>query len=299
MRFELAPDNRGADNETLLKDLRRVARDLGKDSLSQEEYNHFGRFHSATVKNRIGWNKALELASLRVRKQAYVPRDKLLADVRRVATDLNKSVLTIPEYRRFGRFPGYRFHRFPGGWPATLKEVGLCVSAKYHEKSSDEQLFKNLEAVWRTLGKQPRGKFDMRPPLSKIGYTPYIRRFGSWRKALEAFVDYVNRGEAADELGAPPASAVQSSDNAVPSAAKPVGRTPRAPSWRLRFLVMRRDNFKCRLCGASPSVTPGVVLVLDHVEPWAKGGKTIFENLQTLCEPCNGGKSDLLIDGEE
>jgi hypothetical protein len=174
----------------------------------------------------------------------------------------------------------------------------LSVSGKYHEKSSDEQLFQNLEAVWRAIGKQPRGKFDMRPPSSKIGYTPNIRRFKSWRKALEAFVVFVNRDETTDDLGAPPTSVIQPNGSAVSNAAQTAGTTPRAPSWRLRFLVMRRDNFKCRLCGASPSVTSGILLVLDHIEPWAKGGRTIFENLQTLCERCNGGKSDLPIDRE-
>jgi 5-methylcytosine-specific restriction endonuclease McrA len=59
---------------------------------------------------------------------------------------------------------------------------------------------------------------------------------------------------------------------------------------------MRRDDFKCRLCGASPAISPGVILVVDHVVPWSKGGETVFGNLQKLCEVCNGGKSDLSID---
>ena len=30
----------------------------------------------------------------------------------------------------------------------------------------------------------------------------------------------------------------------------------------------------------------------DHIEPWSKGGKTILENCQMLCKPCNARKSD-------
>ena len=30
----------------------------------------------------------------------------------------------------------------------------------------------------------------------------------------------------------------------------------------------------------------------DHILPWSKGGKTIGENCQMLCKPCNGKKSD-------
>ena len=75
----------------------------------------------------------------------------------------------------------------------------------------------------------------------------------------------------------------------------PAKKTLRAVNWRLRFLVMRRDDFKCRQCGCSPAIKPGTVLVVDHVVPWSKGGETTIDNLQTLCEPCNGGKSDLPI----
>lgn len=30
----------------------------------------------------------------------------------------------------------------------------------------------------------------------------------------------------------------------------------------------------------------------DHIVPWSKGGKTVYENLQMLCKGCNAGKSD-------
>lgn len=63
-----------------------------------------------------------------------------------------------------------------------------------------------------------------------------------------------------------------------------------------RFRIMQRDNFKCCMCGASPAKDPSVVLHIDHIVPWAKGGETTFENLQTLCSKCNLGKSDLLLD---
>ena len=32
---------------------------------------------------------------------------------------------------------------------------------------------------------------------------------------------------------------------------------------------------------------------IDHIVPWADGGETVMENLQLLCERCNGGKSNL------
>ena len=71
-------------------------------------------------------------------------------------------------------------------------------------------------------------------------------------------------------------------------------RTSRTINLRLRFIVFSRDKFKCCACGASPAKDPLVELHVDHIVPWSKGGKTVKDNLQTLCSKCNLGKSDLL-----
>ena len=59
---------------------------------------------------------------------------------------------------------------------------------------------------------------------------------------------------------------------------------------RLRFEVLRRDGYRCQLCGLQQK--DGIVLHLDHKVPVSKGGPTTIENLWTLCQPCNSGKSD-------
>ena len=61
-------------------------------------------------------------------------------------------------------------------------------------------------------------------------------------------------------------------------------------SPKLRYEVLKRDNFRCVLCGRGQS--DGVKLHADHIRPIAKGGKTVLSNLRTLCEDCNIGKSD-------
>ncbi len=60
--------------------------------------------------------------------------------------------------------------------------------------------------------------------------------------------------------------------------------------------MLREDGFKCRICGRSAE--DGVTLEVDHVLPVSKGGKTVRENLRTLCCDCNWGKRDLYFDGE-
>lgn len=59
----------------------------------------------------------------------------------------------------------------------------------------------------------------------------------------------------------------------------------------LRYDIMKRDGFRCVLCGRSVE-RDGVTLHVDHIIPVAKGGKTVPGNLRTLCEECNKGKRD-------
>lgn len=58
----------------------------------------------------------------------------------------------------------------------------------------------------------------------------------------------------------------------------------------LRYDVLKRDGFKCVLCGRTAE--QGCKLHVDHIIPVSKGGKTEVNNLRTLCEDCNLGKSD-------
>jgi HNH endonuclease len=57
---------------------------------------------------------------------------------------------------------------------------------------------------------------------------------------------------------------------------------------KLRYQVLRRDNYTCRYCGV---YAPFARLVVDHVTPRKHGGRDVMENLVTACDPCNSGKS--------
>ncbi|WP_321995108.1 HNH endonuclease [Clostridium butyricum] len=59
-------------------------------------------------------------------------------------------------------------------------------------------------------------------------------------------------------------------------------------SPKLRFEVLKRDNFTCRYCGRK---SPNVELHCDHIYPVEKGGINSFFNLLTACSDCNYGKS--------
>lgn len=54
---------------------------------------------------------------------------------------------------------------------------------------------------------------------------------------------------------------------------------------KLRYKILERDGFKCCLCGRSAK--DGVKLHVDHVIPLIKGGKTVENNLRTVCNLCS------------
>ncbi|MCX5638284.1 MAG: HNH endonuclease [Planctomycetota bacterium] len=64
----------------------------------------------------------------------------------------------------------------------------------------------------------------------------------------------------------------------------------------LRFAIMKRDGFRCQICGRDASKDNSVRLQVDHIVPVARWGRTIESNLQTLCDECNRGKNDNLME---
>lgn len=64
---------------------------------------------------------------------------------------------------------------------------------------------------------------------------------------------------------------------------------------KLREKIKKRDDYTCCHCGNSTYKEPNLLLEIDHIVPIAKGGRTVEDNLQTLCWKCNRDKSDKLV----
>ena len=197
----------------------------------------------------------------------------IIADMRHVAAEHGGGVLSSRLYQSTGRYSHTTASKRFGSWNAALKVAGLKVLNEIDVP--DEELFANIERIWLSLGRQPR-KRELVPPFSRYSERPYTRRFGSWRKSLESFVQW------AESVGV---------ENLEPSNSRQHSRrTPRDPNSALRWRVANRDSFRCQHCGKSPAINAGVQLHIDHIVPWSKGGETVLDNLQTLCSECNLGK---------
>lgn len=61
----------------------------------------------------------------------------------------------------------------------------------------------------------------------------------------------------------------------------------------IRWNVFARDDFRCVYCGAARK--DGAVLVVDHGDPFSKGGADDESNYVTACKPCNDGKKAKIV----
>ena len=235
----------------------------------------------------VEWDKGkkwvMQMGDIKFRLEEYhrnISDDELIEDLIGVAGILKKDSIIIDEYNENGRLHATTLTRRFGSWFKALKKAGLKKTRILGV--TDEEYSKNLEEVWVKLGRQPK-YIDMQKPLSKYVAGAYEYRFGTWRKALERFIEYINSERV---------TIVK--DSSFKKRAISKHRTKRNPSWRLTFIIMKRDGFKCKICGRSPATDPTITLNVDHIKPWSKGGETVLDNLQTLCSKCNVGKSNLL-----
>jgi len=220
-------------------------------------------------------------------RERNISKEKLIDDLKNVASLVNQETVTAVLYAQKGKFGVTTFLRRFGSWNNALAASGLKVILILNNK--EEVLFENLANVWQQIGRQPTGKdLDKAKATgcSKFSLGTYENRFGSWNKALQAFIDYIN-GSSGDN------------DKLIddPHVKQDIGKshqTPRKINWRLRATVLIRDNCICKMCGASPAKNPSVMLHVDHVKPWSKGGETSIDNLRTLCSVCNIGRSNVI-----
>jgi hypothetical protein len=211
-----------------------------------------------------------------------VPSKDLLDDIRKVHSLLaseNKK-LTFRSYSKHGKYSAGTIAVRFGDWNTALKAAQ--IEPTQEKNISVDDLFDNLRAVWIAKGCQPVFR-DMARSPSRYGAGIYTDRFGGWRQALSQFLE----SAASDH-----SEAASASSSITPKDSAQSKKTGRQPSLRLKFMVMRRDRFMCVKCGRAPASFPGLILEIDHVVAWSKGGETLLDNLQTLCYECNRGKTD-------
>lgn len=212
--------------------------------------------------------------------------EELIKAVQEYANKQKIKYVTSKQFCEWFGISETSIRRHFGTWAKFCKKAKLAP--KYSRSVTKEKLFNNLDEVWSEIGRQPRAK-EMKQPLSPISISRYSKIFKkSWYEICLEFMSWKS-GISIDEI--------ENESRHISTAV--VGfqyshKTKRNISLSLRYNILKRDNFCCVQCGASPALTPGVQLHIDHKIPWSKGGETEESNLQTLCSDCNLGKSNKL-----
>jgi hypothetical protein len=302
-RFELQTLTEYTD-EAILQELRRVADLHSAGPLTRGVYGRLSpRVSFDTVRRRFGsWEKALSAAGLaNLTARAHMPysmkmqrgnamtTEELIAEMRRVHKIVGKRVLTAKEFDRISVTHSDALRDRMGGWHEALEIAGIEKS-ELGNRYTDLQCYENIVALWTHFGRQPHYA-ELKSPPSTVGPKAYVLRWGSWRRALAAFVEWANADPQGDSDTDPATQEIISSPvSSQERTLRPLPEDRHDIPLRLKWKVHLRDRFRCLACGRSPAVHLGVELHADHIVAWADGGKTILENLQTLCQDCNLGK---------
>jgi 5-methylcytosine-specific restriction endonuclease McrA len=136
--------------------------------------------------------------------------------------------------------------------------------------------------AYRVVKKNPKVVIKLKQPLS---YAKDIIESQQKRKTKKPKIRGSNYGEK------------NSKQFPIPSSIKKKGTPSKEWMYKerqklsagLRYFILKRDDFKCQLCGAS-GIDPGVRLEVDHIIALENWGMTEIDNLRTLCRKCNKGK---------
>lgn len=229
-----------------------------------------------------------------------MPESKILEELEKAAKHFNYIEFGRRDFGKIASISSSTVIRhYDGSWTKGLKALkkhlqqkGLDLSSRPHAPNrilSDKDLFDEMERIWQKVGQRPsRTEWEISDP--KISYNTYQRRFGGWGNTCLKFIEFKMGGAIlADDFVLPDREDQKTQQENKTEYKK---ENSRNVSLSLRLAVLSKDNFHCVFCGKSPATDLGTKLHIDHMEAFSKGGKSTLENLQTLCEECNLGKSN-------
>lgn len=232
-----------------------------------------------------------------------MPESKILEELEKAAKHFNYIEFGRRDFDKIASISSSTVRKhYDGSWTKGLEALkkhlqqkGLDLSPRPFAPNrilSDKELFDEMERIWNKVGQRPsRTEWEMSEP--KISYNTYKQRFGGWTNACLKFIEYKTGGDIlADDFVLPDREEQKTQrENKVEYKKE----NSRNISLSVRLEVLSRDKFRCVFCGKSPATDIGTKLHIDHIEPFSKGGKSTLENLQTLCEECNLGKSNRVV----
>lgn len=286
-----------------LAEIRAADTIIGKEFLCRPDFDKVSRVTSGTLIRKFGsWQELLckaglgdkyngpsITAKLIRRENRFLSDDEILDELKRIACLLQTDTLTRNDIRTHSELIADTIvvSRF-GSLKKGFELAGLKTSRNYRERIDDVRYLENILSVWTFHGRQPTAN-EMNVIPSTISKNAYLNRFGSWRQALQSFIEFAN-SDSQEKSEEKKDAAISVKDSSTRTQTRPEEK--RGIALGLRYKILSAANFRCIRCGNSPALDHSCKLHVDHILPFSKGGKTVYENLQALCDKCNLGKSN-------
>jgi len=198
MKFELNIRHRDTPLEDLLSDVRLIATQLKKDSISKAEYTKYGKYHGETLAKRFGtWNNVLEKAGLEIGRILNVSDEELFKNIENVWIFLGRQPNCSDLKKPLSKYSSHRYINKFSTWNKTLESFINYINQENEEPKNIENLniIDNIEKEPKIIKKKTKRDISDRLRfriLLRDGFT--CRKCGSsplTSPGVELHVDHI------------------------------------------------------------------------------------------------------------
>lgn len=139
MKFELEESFRGASDEEILDDLRRVAQVLGKETVTYGEYREHGKCSPSTLVRRFGtWNSGLERAGLLIKVQKEISDNDLFENLEKMWIQLGRQPRYSEVKYPFSKYSNVTYDTRFGKFSDALKNFVVWVNSDQDSRQENK-----------------------------------------------------------------------------------------------------------------------------------------------------------------
>lgn len=168
--------------DLLLNELDVLTEQLGRAPMP-DEIDEYSTYAIEDYRDEFGsWANALVTAEIDKPTGRRIPTEELLAELRRLATELGKTP-SEQDMTAHGHHGTQTYNNRFGSWSKTVEAAGLAPRKDRKERTREE-LIAEIEQVADNLSKTPSSR-----EVEEYGAfvrSTYRDEFGSWNSALEA-----------------------------------------------------------------------------------------------------------------
>ena len=298
----LIPIKKKLTDTELISNIRNVAKELNKNSLTQQDYNSnkSAISNSKLFKERFGsWNKALDLAKLEVKKEMNISELQLFKNLESLIVKIGSNNIRKEDLvRPNSRYSISAYRSTFGSWDNAKIQFNNYMNKLKSKIEIDYTLRRNHttnKKISKALENEVKRKYKYRCSVKgckcgeaigdldkKYQKTIHVVHKKLWEKGGETILENL---------------ITKCEDHYKEYLAKNSNQSSKVDSKRTRSIsakikeaVLLRDKHRCVHCGKGPYEKGKMYIkeiAIDHIVPFSKGGTNTLSNLQVLCKDHN------------